>query len=89
MPGRQLLPMAGRRIPSPDLPGPAAFAGSDRQARGRIISILRSAQDPVATSAIESAWHDNDQVARALVGLLKDALIEETALGDYQLRGSR
>ena len=67
----------------------AAFAGSDRQARGRIMSILRSAQDPVATSAIESAWHDNDQVARALVGLLKDALIEETALGDYRLRGSR
>ena len=67
----------------------ATFAGSDRQARGQIMSILRSAQEPIATSAIESAWHDNDQVARALAGLLKDTLIEQTALGDYQLRGSR
>ena len=63
----------------------AAFAGSDRQARGRIMSILRSAQGSVATSAIESAWHDNDQVARALAGLLKDALIEQTALGGWCL----
>jgi A/G-specific adenine glycosylase len=53
------------------------------------MSILRSAQEPIATSAIESAWDDNDQVARALAGLLKDALIEQTALGDYRLRGSR
>jgi len=67
----------------------APFAGSDRQARGRIMAILRSAQDPVAMSGLESAWHDNDQVERALVGLLKDALIEQTTLGDYQLRGSQ
>jgi A/G-specific adenine glycosylase len=67
----------------------AAFAGSDRQARGRIMELLRSAQEPIPSRAIESAWHDDEQVARALAGLVKDALIEQTALGDYRLRGSR
>jgi A/G-specific adenine glycosylase len=67
----------------------AAFAGSDRQARGRIMELLRSAQEPIPSRAIESAWHDDEQVTRALVGLVKDALVEQTALGDYRLKGSR
>jgi A/G-specific adenine glycosylase len=67
----------------------AAFAGSDRQARGRVMELLRSAKEPIPSSAIESAWHDDEQVTRALVGLVKDALVEQTALGDYRLKGSR
>ena len=66
----------------------AAFTGSDRQARGRIMSLLRAADEPITPSAIESAWHDAPQLARALDGLVKDALIEQTPLGDYQLRRS-
>jgi A/G-specific adenine glycosylase len=89
-------PVAGRcRWRADGYPAPefearkqAAFAGSDRQARGRIMSLLRAADEPITPSAIESAWHDAPQLARALDGLVKDALIEQTPLGDYQLRRS-
>jgi hypothetical protein len=53
------------------------------------MELLRSAKEPIPSSAIESAWHDDEQVTRALVGLVKDALVEQTALGDYRLKGSR
>ena len=66
----------------------AAFAGSDRQARGRIMSLLRAADGPITASAIESAWHYAPQFARALDGLVKDALIEQTPLGDFRLRST-
>ena len=66
----------------------AAFAGSDRQARGRIMSLLRAADGPITVSAIESAWPEAPQLARALDGLVKDALIEQTPLGDFRLRST-
>ncbi len=76
--------------PAPAFPArrQAAFAGSDRQARGRIMALLRSAHEPIAVSAIDATWHDDEQLARALAGLVSDALIEQTAAGDYRLRGS-
>ena len=66
----------------------AAFAGSNRQARGRIMSLLREADTPITRGAIEASWHDAAQTARALEGLVKDALVEQTPVGDYQLRRS-
>jgi A/G-specific adenine glycosylase len=79
---------AGYPAPEFEVRRQAAFAGSDRQARGHIMALLRSADAPITMSAIEAAWHDLAQVTRAVDGLVKDALIEQTAIGDYQLRSS-
>jgi A/G-specific adenine glycosylase len=49
---------------------PQAYEGTDRQARGAVLEVLRSG--PVA--AFE--WHDEEQLQRALDGLLADGLIE-------------
>lgn len=63
-------------------PPPAAarrsqpWAGTDRQARGRIMAALRAADGPVADAALAAAWpHDADQRRRALAGLVADGLV--------------
>ena len=52
-----------------------AYSGSDRQARGRILAVLRDSPSPVPASAIEAAWPDEAQRDRALDGLLADGLV--------------
>ena len=46
-----------------------AYEGTDRQARGAVLEVLRSG--PADTFD----WHDQDQLERALAGLLSDGLI--------------
>lgn len=53
------------------------FAGTDRQARGQLLAVLRAAEAPVARSALEQAWVvDPVQRERALDGLVADGLVE-------------
>ena len=54
------------------------YAGTDRQARGALLAVLREADAPVAHAALERAWSPPEQRARALAGLLADGL----AVGD-------
>lgn len=63
----------------------AAFHGSDRQARGRVLALLRESAHPVPTSAIEDALDDLAQRERAINGLIADGLVVRTAVGDYAL----
>ena len=63
----------------------AAFHGSDRQARGRVMAILREAAHPVPASVIEDAIDDPAQRERALRGLVADGLVVRNAVGDYVL----
>ena len=51
-----------------------AYEGSDRQARGRILAVLRRHPEPATASAIEQAWPAADQRSRALAGLVADGL---------------
>jgi A/G-specific adenine glycosylase len=53
---------------------PQGYEGTDRQARGAVLEVLR--QGPVA----EFEWHDADQLHRALEGLLADGLIVRNGL---------
>lgn len=53
----------------------AEYAGSDRQARGRILAVLRESPVPVPGSAIEAAWPDAVQRGRALDALVADGLV--------------
>lgn len=52
-----------------------AYAGTDRQCRGRILALLRESDDPVPMSAVSSLWDDATQRQRALASLLEDGLV--------------
>lgn len=55
------------------------YEGSDRQARGAILAVLRTAGHSVAKSAIDQCWADQVQRDRALSSLLSDGLVTMTA----------
>ena len=60
------------------------FEGSDRQARGALLAVLRGASAAVPAPDLAAAWPDAQQRARALDGLVADGLVEPTARG-YRL----
>ncbi len=51
------------------------YEGSDRQARGAILAVLRASAHAVERSQIDAAWPDAAGRGRALQGLLNDGLI--------------
>jgi A/G-specific adenine glycosylase len=55
---------------------PQTYAGTDRQARGRLLGVLRDSSDPVDKASLDAAWSEGAQRERALAGLLDDGLIE-------------
>ena len=61
------------------------YEGSDRQARGAVMKVLRDAHRTVTAQELEAAWSDQAQLGRAISGLLKDGLIELVADDCYQL----
>jgi A/G-specific adenine glycosylase len=65
----------------------ARYEGSDRQSRGRLLGVLRSASGPVTPAALDAAWHDAGQRARALAALIDDGLIIRCADGCLALPG--
>lgn len=65
------------------------YVGTDRQARGRVMAMLRAAAgNGVDVAAIEGAWHDREQLHRALQSLLADGLAEMTRGGQVSLPAS-
>lgn len=66
-----------------------AWAGTDRQVRGRVMARLREAPGLVSRAAVEEVWPDPDQLGRCLHGLVADRLVEELAAGRaYRLPAS-
>lgn len=64
------------------------YEGTDRQARGRLLDVLRDATGPVERVRLDLAWtRDPGQRDRALDSLLIDGLIEQTAEGLFALAG--
>jgi A/G-specific adenine glycosylase len=64
------------------------WAGTDRQVRGRLLDVLRSAPGPVPAEALEAAWlTDPAQRSRCLDSLLVDGLVEQLADGCFALPG--
>ena len=63
----------------PDAHAPArrtqAWAGTDRQVRGRVMALLRDAPGTVPRARIDLAWPEPEQLARCLASLLDDGLI--------------
>ena len=52
-----------------------AWAGTDRQVRGRIMALLRESPVPVPEPVLDEAWPPTPQRARAVAGLLADGLV--------------
>ncbi|WP_260636430.1 HhH-GPD family protein [Streptomyces angustmyceticus] len=80
---------AWRRAGSPAHDGPArrtqAYAGTDRQVRGKLLAVLREAVSPVPQQALDAVWDEPVQRARALDGLVSDGLVEPLGGGRYRL----
>lgn len=80
---------AWRRAGSPAHDGPPrraqAWHGTDRQARGRLMAVMRAATRPVPLAELEAAWADGPQRKRALATLVADGLVNDTGEGFYSL----
>ncbi|GAA1603920.1 MULTISPECIES: A/G-specific adenine glycosylase [Kribbella] len=76
---------------SPPYDGPPrrgqTYEGTDRQARGRLLAVLRAATAPVPKPTLDAAWPHAAQRERALDGLVSDGLVEPLANGHYRLPG--
>jgi A/G-specific adenine glycosylase len=67
---------------------PQAYAGTDRQVRGRLLDVLRASTFPVSRGELDVAWRtDAEQRDRALKSLLADGLVTQTADGRFALVG--
>ena len=61
-----------------------AWAGTDRQVRGKVMAALRAAHEPVPAAVIDLVWPDGTQLNRCIAGLVTDGLIARTGQ-DYHL----
>ncbi len=55
------------------------YEGTDRQCRGRLLQVLRDGDGPATRAALDAAWADPLQRARALDTLVADGLVEPLA----------
>ena len=74
---------------SPAYDGPPrraqAWAGTDRQCRGRLMAVLREALGAVHVSSLEAAWGPTEQRERCLAGLVADGLAVQVGPETYAL----
>lgn len=52
-----------------------AWAGTDRQCRGRLLAVLRESDGPVHRRRLDTVWADEQQRLRCLASLVEDALV--------------
>ena len=78
--------LAGRPPLSAPTRRPQAYAGSDRQVRGRLLAALRDSDGPVVAHVLAQAWDEPVQRERALAGLVADGLAEAVP-GGWALPG--
>lgn len=87
-------PMAGGcawvlagRPQGPPRPAAQTWHGTDRQARGALLAVLRAATGPVASNRIDLAWPREAQRSRALASLMADGLAQQLPDGRFALPG--
>ena len=85
---------AWRRAGHPPHDGPArrgqTYAGTDRQCRGRLLTVLREAEGPVHRTSLETVWHGaarDEQRERSLLSLLDDGLVVQVGPDAFALPG--
>ena len=62
-----------------------AWAGTDRQCRGRLMAVLRDAEGPVHRGRLEAVWPDHEQRERCLQALIGDGLVTQAAADRFVL----
>ena len=62
-----------------------AWAGTDRQCRGRMMAAVRDAEGPVGRDRLDATWEQVEQRERCLAGLVADGLLVEVEQGYYAL----
>jgi len=76
---------------SPAASGPRRRAqrweGTDRQARGRLLALLRAADGPVGATELDATWPEEVQRERCLASLLDDGLVVPAPGDAYALPG--
>jgi A/G-specific adenine glycosylase len=63
------------------------YEGTDRQCRGRVLAVLRAADDPVRRADFDAVWAGAAQLDRALDGLVADGLVDPLPDGRFALPG--
>jgi A/G-specific adenine glycosylase len=80
---------AWRQAGRPAYDGPPrrgqAWAGTDRQCRGRLLAVLRDSDGPVPGRRLATAWPDASQRERCLQTLVDDGLVTQAAVDSYVL----
>lgn len=64
-----------------------AWAGTDRQCRGRIMALAREAESSIGPAQVEAAWPQAEQRERCLAGLEADGLLTQVTPGRWALPG--
>ena len=62
-----------------------AWAGTDRQCRGRLLAVAREHEGAVHRSRLDAAWPEDDQRARCLATLVADGLLAQVSPDTYAL----
>jgi A/G-specific adenine glycosylase len=62
-----------------------AWAGTDRQCRGRLLGVVRDAEGVVPARRLDAAWPDVTQRERCLASLIEDQLLVRSGAGGYAL----
>lgn len=80
---------AWRLAGHPAYDGPArrgqAWAGTDRQCRGRLLAVLRDHEGAVPAARLDAAWAHDEQRGRCLRSLIDDGLVVAVGGGAYAL----
>ncbi len=63
------------------------YDGTDRQCRGRLLAVLRDCGTAVSRADFDAVWAVQEQLARALDGLVADGLVDPLPDGRYALPG--
>jgi A/G-specific adenine glycosylase len=66
-----------------------SYQGTDRQCRGRLLAVLRTAAGPVPGALLDAAWAEPEQRARALDSLVSDGLVDPLPDGQFALPGTQ
>ena len=77
--------LAGRPAWTGPVKRTQSWHGTDRQARGALLSVLRESAAPVGSTRLAQAWPDDQQRLRCLDSLVADGLIEPLLRNRFRL----